>query len=371
MCIQNRSPASFYFTEEMNRVIAIPSEEKMGYTDYRIPGMVVSKRGTLILYWEYRNRFVNHDYKGNHDQGLSSLYIRRSCDGGEHFDEPILIADGSLYRANGFGETINNPVMFVDDYNTLHMIFSCNVGMKGIWYTKSVDDGVTWTIPQDISDSLNQIEWSQLACGPTHGIFTHNGRLITTVWINIGKYEVATLYSDNHGQTWNLGEIVSQNHDESCLAELSNGNIIINSRQYTYPYRDHHCSRPADTSYRVTSVSTNGISGWSESKFDYHLPDPACEGSMCSVVFQRKHLVLFCNCASKIKRRQLTLRYSTDNCSTWESVDLGRYLDDVGGYSDISVDIDGKVYLCLEEPGKEGYMQIRLLRLNMSDSAQL
>ena len=52
-------------------------------------------------------------------------------------------------------ETMNNPVIFVGNDGILHMLFSCDVAKKGIFYTKSEDDGLTWATPKNISDQFS------------------------------------------------------------------------------------------------------------------------------------------------------------------------------------------------------------------------
>ena len=68
------------------------------YTDFRIPGIVVTERGTLLRYCECR-RAVG-------DWSDIDIKVDRSADMGKTWDTVLLIKSG--------GKTLNNPVMFVD-----------------------------------------------------------------------------------------------------------------------------------------------------------------------------------------------------------------------------------------------------------------
>ena len=80
-----------------------------GYIYHRIPGMVVTSRGTVIVYNEAR--------RANSDWALMDIFMQRSEDCGETFGEPIYLAHGDeTYR------TVNNPVMMEDQNGRLHLL---------------------------------------------------------------------------------------------------------------------------------------------------------------------------------------------------------------------------------------------------------
>lgn len=321
------------------------------YIQYRIPGMVVTNKGTVIIYGESRTNFNLDGHGNNPDLMQFDLYIRRSTDGGETFGAPIYLARGDEYFKAGYGATINNVVIMCGKDDRLHLIYSCNVGRRirddlvgGVFYIYSDDDGVTWSSPREITDELGRgTHWSELACGPGHGICTGDGRLMTAAWIDYSNfadpYSVHTVYSDDNGATWKLGEKVSKNKDESCIVELSDGSLMVNSRQYTWTDKK--------APFRHVSVSKTGVDGWSETTPDTALIDPACMGSMCSVdIPGLPHAILFINCNILFSRRNVTVKCSFDDGKTWS----GELVIDKqnGGYSDIAVDKNGKVYVIYE-----------------------
>ena len=311
------------------------------YTNYRLPSIVVTKKNTVIVYGEARDTRVNNDSGGtNHDECLMDIYLRRSTDGGETFGDPIYVAKGLEFHAAGYGETLDNPVIFVGNDGILHMLFSCNAGRVGLFYTKSTDDGLTWEKPRNITDSFKGVKFMLLACGPGHGVVLDDGRLVTSAWMYNGAYFVYPIYSDDNGETWKMGQRVSTNRDETCIVRTSDGGVLCNSRQNALP---------SETSpYRVLSSSLNGIGGWTTSEPHKTLIDPACCGGMTSVELDGlPHAILFTNNASTTARNNLTVRCSFNDGLTWEKSLLIDKND--GGYSDVAVDENGKVYVIYEQ----------------------
>ena len=291
-----------------------------GYPFYRIPGIAVSPSGTIFVYYEARH--------GN-DWSVIDLYVRRSEDGGKTWQARLPLFSGA--RRN----TVNNPVMIADG-NAIH--FLCLENYKRLFYRRSADDGRTWTAPREITSALDAgyaaYPWTCAAVGPGHGIRTSNGRLLATVWLASNPAEitrhwpsrVSTLYSDDGGESWSLGEIFSPGDsadpNEACLVERADGKILMNIR----------AMRPAGQTrttphFRWMAVSATGIGGWTEAWEERQLPDPVCAGGMCAFPGG----ILFTNCASYISRSNQTLRVSADDGKTWSE---GLLYNPLGGYSD-------------------------------------
>lgn len=341
----------YYHGEMTSDTYWLPIYDKLDYDLYRLPGVVVTKAGTVIAYGEARRLDVNRDNFGsgtNGDLCEMDLYLRRSTDGGESFGDRIWIAKGAEYYENGYGETINNPVMIVGNDGRLHLLYTCNLANGGLWYTYSDDDGVTWSTPRNTVSTLQKnVAWTQIACGVGHGVCLSDGTLMTSAWVYEGSYKVRTLYSKDNGATWQFGELASSNRDETAIVELSDGSVMLNSRQYSYPYDEATPNRSPEEAYRAVTVSPNGIDNWSTTEFHKTLIDPACEGNMCAVDLEGlPYAVLFVNNASKTDRNHLTVRCSFDDGRTWEKSIL--IDENYGGYSDIAVDENGKVYVLYE-----------------------
>ncbi len=324
------------------------------YTNFRIPGIAVTKKDTVIIYFEARMT--------GSDWADMDIVAMRSVDGGETFGEPIIIAEGA-----SSGQTMNNPVMIVGSDGTLHMLYcveygvctTCNDGATlacthgpGVFHCTSKDDGLTWSAPTNISNDTYsaEIDHYVIATGPGHGICLSDGTLIATVWFvspdklnggitshHIGS--VTTLYSKDNGKSWNIGEEVPAGSvadpNETMLAETSDGGVMLNIRS-------------GGGGYRALAWSDNGYSDWTTMEYDTDLIDPTCMGSLAAYdIDGYPYSILLTNCDSNSSRTNLTLKASTDDGKTWTH----RMVIDSGsaGYSDIAVDSKGTIYVLYEK----------------------
>src|SRR2546423_1353732 len=112
-----------------------------GYALYRIPGIVVSAKGTIIAYCEAR--------KSGADWGQIDIWMRRSLDGGKTWEAPraLVKLEGGFERnpvavekkLGKDGEiTTNNPVMIAARDGALHFLY-CVEYMR-CFYMKSGDE---------------------------------------------------------------------------------------------------------------------------------------------------------------------------------------------------------------------------------------
>ncbi|MBE6633991.1 MAG: exo-alpha-sialidase [Ruminococcaceae bacterium] len=347
----------YYHGERTNTVVWNPQSDNGKYPQHRIPGIVVTKKDTVIIYCEARTGDTSHSLKKAHDWCLMDIYIQRSEDGGKTFGEPIYITKGDRTTA-----CVNNPVMIVGNDNTLHMLYCKNYSVEGggMWYRKSTDDGLTWTPEREITGFAESVPHDCFAFGPTHGISTRNGVLMSPVWLVLkgtGREGKVTdhgpsvgyvFYSKDNGETWQLSDRTNKNIGEMCIAELSDGSITLNSRA---------------TGYRKVTTSPNGINGWTTTYADEQLPDPACCGGMVAVDLPGlPYAHLFVNCANLTDRADVTLRVSFDDCVKWEqSIKIDEYF---GGYCDVAVDSKGKVYVLYE---KSMGVQVKLFTCSFAD----
>ena len=191
---------------------------------------------------------------------------------------------------------------------------------------------------------------------------------------------MASIFSDDHGDTWQRGEIVCRDGDhlgvieirnpsESAAVELSDGQVMFNIRNDSTPRR------------RLTAVSVDGASGWQVVEFDPALPEPACMGSMVRLSWDeglQPERILFANPASLDNdlvlrgglfahdRVWLTVRLSEDNDMTWIR---SKVLEEgPAGYSDLACLPDGTIF-CLYECGMVDHMldprSLRLARFDL------
>jgi sialidase-1 len=318
-----------------------------GYASYRIPGIVATKKGTLLAYCEARKNSAA-------DWGHIDVRMRRSSDGGKTWDAPRKIlqppADAKRnpvapQRKEG-GITVNNPVAIADEHSgAVHFLYC--VEYARCFYVRSDDEGRTFGEPVEITATIERFraeyEWKVLATGPGHGIQLRTGRLIVPVWLSTSDgghahrpSRVATIYSDDGGATWERGDIVPTaelvNPSETAAVELEDGRVMLNMR---------HESQPR---LRAVVTGPDGAGGWGEVRFDEALPEPVC---MAGLVRAGDGGILFSNPHNPHgrERKNLTVKLSADGGKTWPHA---RTLEPgPGGYSDLAT--TGGDVLCLYE----------------------
>jgi sialidase-1 len=329
-----------------------------GYRLYRIPGIVVTTKGTVLAYCEARK-------SDRGDWGTIDILMRRSTDGGATWSEPYNVAqvEGPKTKnpvavdkklATTDEVTYNNPVAIVDrETGAVHFLF-CLEYMR-CFYSRSDDDGVTFSKPVEITSSFDEFrkdyDWKVLATGPSHAIQIKSGRLVVPVWLSLGTgghahrpSVTATIYSDDHGKTWRRGEIAVPNTEqwvnpnETIIAELSDGRVLLNVRSES---KDHR---------RLITTSADGATDWSTPKFQAELLEPICMASLLRLPdgADGKPRLLFANPATVDSRKKLTVRLSQDDGVSWP---VSRLIEaGYSGYSDLAVLPDGTI-LCLYERG--------------------
>ena len=297
---------------------------KTEYYMCRIPGLILTEKKSLIAYYECRSEYS--------DWAQIDIKVIRSTDGGKSFKTVHLI--------KGDGDTLNNPVMVQKD-GVIHFMYLRNY--RKLYYCTSTDDGVTFSEPLEITSVIDAggFFYNCVALGPGHGI-VHKGRMIFPVWYAQnhddpnahGPTKITTLYSDDDGASWHLGEQLAQNlkdPNESALVSLGDKVLIS--------IRNHSGWR------RAFAVSDTGIDGWSEAELYDNMRDPICMGSMCAVGNTVYHI----NCDNDEKPRiNLTVKMSDDCFKSYKSI----FIDEKGGYSDIAVDGD-TMYIIYERDFKD------------------
>jgi sialidase-1 len=331
-----------------------------GYKLYRIPGIVVTKRGTILAYTEARRT-------GSGDWDSIDILMRRSADGGATFSpqEVIARAPGKIERSSVAIErnqgkpgdiTYNNPVAITDANGAVHFLF-CVEYMRA-FYMRSEDDGQTFSVPVEITGVFDEFrpeyEWRVIATGPGHGIQLRSGRLLVPVWLALGTggnghhpSVNATIYSDDGGGTWHRGEIVMRSTtrfpdpNETSAVELADGSVMLNVRT------------EASENRRTVVTGEDGATHWSTPHLAEDLADPICFASMVRLSSNR---ILFVNPDNLVRadgkdsrgkdRMNLTVKLSYDEGRHWtvkRTVEPG-----ATGYADLAVMRDGTI-LCLYE----------------------
>lgn len=308
------------------------------YRQHRIPGMIVTDKGTLLIYCEARTH-------GN-DWALMDVMLIRSEDGGKTFGEEMLLAEG-----NAEHPTVNNPVMVQDKNGRIHFLYLEDYRVEGgkAYRRYSDDDGKTWSEKIDITAATDPDFSNAFAFGPGHGILMADGTLMVPTWTVPKHYHtpirahnpsvVSAFYSKDNGESWQLGErlystpmVVSPGETEACLT--SDGGVYMTIRH--------------KGGYRAATYSANGYDGWSELTPDEGLLDPMCFGAALAYHDDKHpHILLVANCEDREERKNVVIKGSLDNGKTWK---YRKLIDsEVGGYVELGFDArSGTIYLLYE-----------------------
>jgi sialidase-1 len=333
------------------------------YACYRIPALEVSSEGTILAFCEGRRYSCS-------DSGQIDLLLRRSTNHGADFDKPIVVATQD-------GWVCGNPAPVLDkSTGTLWLIFCKNLqdgdeGMiiegkapRTVWKTHSTDDGLTWTEPREITDDVKEPSWSWYATGPCHGIQLSSGRLVIPcdhiVKKNFSRddpYHSHIIYSDDHGETWEIGGSADEGTNESVILQTADNRLYFNCRNKRIS------ELPDGGNFRAVAWSNDGGNSFSPIVHDGSLPEPICEASVCRYGAAQGSHVLFSNPAARDGRYNMTIRLSNDECRTWP---VSKVLyEGPAAYSDLCVAADGTI-LCMYERGLSSpYEGIELARFNI------
>lgn len=276
-----------------------------GYHTYRIPALIVTKKGALLAFAEGRKH-------GAGDSGDIDLLLKRSFDQGNSWGAAQLIAD--------FGEdTAGNPAPVLDRRTgTIWLLLTRNPGRvterqivegtaegtRTVWITYSRDEGASWAPPVEITASVKRPEWTWYATGPGNGIQLRSGRLVIPcdhVVAGTRAMHSHVIYSDDGGRSWKIGGVAPEKTNECAVAELADGTLILNMRSY------HGRNR------RAVALSRDGGLSWADFRLDDALIEPVCQASL---IRWRGNRLLFSNPAD-LRRVNMTVRLSPDGGRTW------------------------------------------------------
>ena len=327
---------------------------------FRIPGIAVTNSGTLLAVYDMRYR-SRRDLQGHMDIGLS-----RSTDGGKTWEKPRPIMD--MGRYGGLPEDQNgcsDPNILVDRA-TGEIIVSAvwTHGKPGThqWkgrgsepglelsrssqfmMVRSGDDGKTWSKPENQTTKLKNPAWHLFAPGPGNGITMKDGTLVMPTG---GRDEKGLpfsnlMWSKDHGKTWTLSSPARSNTNESAVAELSDGSLMLNMRD------NRNRKDKSRTNGRAVSVTADLGKTWKVHPSDHgSLPEPVCMASLISHRLKDGRTVLFfSNPHHKSRRQNMTLQMSLDDGKTWNKPVL---LDRNGGaYSSLVMVNDRTVGILYE-----------------------
>jgi len=353
-----------------------------GYHTFRIPAIIRAPDQSLLAFCEGR---VNNAG----DYGTIKIVMRRSMDAGKTWSPiQVVAAMGNLQ--------VGNPAPVVDQtdpafpkgriflfYNTgdhhENEVRKGN-GLREVWYITSTDNGLNWSAPVNITTQVQRPlqphrntgyqfaeDWRSYANTPGHAIQFQQGRYRGRIFIaanhsagapqnQFEDYTAHGFYSDDHGKTFRLtSSLTIKGSNESIATELSNGNLMMNSR-----------NQKGDIRARIISISSDGGQNWDTSYFDRQLPDPVNQASLLTIGRKKgKAILAFSNAASTTRRDSLTLRISWDEGKTWPYQQLidaapDQTKNDYTAYSDLVYIHKNSIGILYE---RKGYKEIVFKRI--------
>ncbi|CCK30546.1 neuramidase [Streptomyces davaonensis JCM 4913] len=295
-----------------------------GYASFRIPAVVATQSGTLLAFCEGR-------VESARDWGHIDIVLKRSTDGGRTWG-PLTVAAG-----NGV-DLAGNPAPVVLDTGRILLVHIRSAAsaseaalLRGevsdadgrrVWVQHSDDDGVSWSEPREITESVKKPGWRWYATTPGHALQLRTGRIVVPANHTLpptgtdtgaeAKYNSGhCLLSDDRGATWSLGYLDENtngyiNVNETTAAELPDGRVYFNTRNDSPSpgnRADAHSKDGGQTLHRPFRPQA-GLDG------------PICQAGVLQL--RDPDLLLFSGPALPDGRARMTIRVSTDSGTTWQ-----------------------------------------------------
>lgn len=333
-------------TNELKYIFKSGSE---GYNTFRIPSIITTDSGVVLAFAEGRKN-------SSSDSGDIDLVLKRSIDGGKTWGDLIVIRDDSTNVCGNPSPVIDRKtgkIFLLSTWNRgddteSEIINMTSVDTRRVYVMNSIDEGLSWSKPIEITDKVKKPNWTWYATGPVHGIQiregSKKGRMVIPcdhIEANTKKYYSHIIYSDDGGSSWNIGGTTPQDQVNECsVAEIGKGKLILNMRNYDRTQMN-----------RKISISKDYGESWGDIYDDKALVEPICQASILRYSFKGygRNDLLFINPADKNKRLNMTLRLSSDLGRTWTREFLLH--EGPSAYSDITKLRNGNVG-CLFEAGK-------------------
>jgi len=350
---------------------------KDGYKVYRIPAIIRCANQDLLAFCEARQ---------GGDASEIDLVLKRSKDHGKTWGDLQVVQESddfkSIIQDQNTSITIGNPapvVDMLDPANTGRIWLPFTLENDRVFVTYSDDNGHTWAERKEITKDVKLDSWGWYATGPVHSIQIqkglHRGRLVIPVDHRLGEdgkdrgaLGAHVVFSDDHGQSWQLGAVDNTyedgiNANETTVVELGGGVLYFNTR-------DHQGEAPGT---RGESWSFDGGGSFKTRQSEWKTFQPASEildppVVQCSLLRLSTGMIVFSgpdeNGPSGPGRSDLRLRFSQDEANNWQD---GRLIH-IGpaAYSDMVQTDDGLLGVLFENgdaTGKNAYQRISFARV--------
>lgn len=343
--------------------------------NYRIPAITTAPNGDLLV--SYDERPKDNGNGGNDAPNPNHIVQRRSTDGGKTWSAPTYIHQGT---ETGKKVGYSDPSYVVDHQTGTIFNFHVKSYDQGWGGSKagtdpenrsiiqaevstSTDNGWTWTHRTITADITKDNPWTARFAASGQGIQiqhgAHAGRLVQQYTIRTadGTVQAVSVYSDDHGKTWQAGTPTGTGMDENKVVELSDGSLMLNSRASD------------GSGFRKVARSTDGGQTWSEPASDKNLPDSVDNAQIIrafpnAAPSDPRAKVLLLSHSPNPKpwsRDRGTISMSCDDGASWATGKV--FNENFVGYTTIAVQSDGSIGL-LSEDGNYGGIWYRNFTMN-------
>ena len=315
------------FEEGMIKTARVFERGEEDYNCFRIPALISLPNNVFCAFAEGRRDSCS-------DLGNIDLVVKRSEDGGSTWGDFQTIWD------LGYSEVQNPCPFYVEETQTLLVLV---VGARKCPYIfRSKDLGKTWDGPEKIDIDYDQ-SWTFMGPSPGHGLILDSGRLLVSGMNNINEGARAKtlwgsfyMYSDDHGETWELGHVFPFETNECLSAQLESGAVCTILRpNYGGFFKKK---------YMRIAISSDGGETVDEVKIQRDLITPICQGSIIS----HENSLIYSGPNSARYRQDMTLKTSDDGGKTFEKEKLIYKGKSV--YSDLAINENDQI-CCLFECG--------------------
>ena len=329
--------------------------------NYRIPAITTAPNGDLLI--SYDERPKDNGNGGSDAPNPNHIVQRRSTDGGKTWSVPTYIHQGT---ETGKKVGYSDPSYVVDHQTGTIFNFHVksydqgwggsqagtdpeNRGVIQAEVSTSTDNGWTWTHRTITADITKDNPWTARFAASGQGIQIqhgpHAGRLVQQYTIRTagGAVQAVSVYSDDHGKTWQAGTPIGTGMDENKVVELSDGSLMLNSRASD------------GSGFRKVAHSTDGGQTWSEPVSDKNLPDSVDNAQIIrafpnAAPDDPRAKVLLLSHSPNPKpwsRDRGTISMSCDDGASWTTSKV--FHEPFVGYTTIAVQSDGSIGLLSED----------------------
>ncbi len=339
------------------------------YDFYRIPSLLFTG-DRLYAFAEGRKNSLS-------DHGQIDIVMKTSYDSGKTWGDLKIIT-------NYINMSCQNPTpVYVKQENKILLLFTkrtvasdtedkiregTSEGYVGAYVIESLDNGNTWSEVMEITDKVKLKNWRWYAFGPGGAIImendpAQNGRIIVPANHSteggkgnqfLGSHVV---YSDDHGESWQIGAVDSEgsgsvNPNELTVVETRENTLYFNTRNQNL--------RPDSISNRAITYSQDGGITFERKFFqEPNFITPVVHGSL---VRSLKN-IFFIAPNDPSERKNLSMWVSRNETQTWAQPVLLQ--EGFSAYSSSIMLDDNRVGILFESGKEHPYQEIRFIAVGI------